>query len=158
MNLDALSTNNPFLTFMIGDFNAKSSNWYLSDITSFEGSQIEFLASQSALSQVVKEPNHILNNSKSCIDLISTSQPNMIMDCGIYPSLHSNCHHQMIYGKFDLKIFYPPLYKRTVWHFPRASSDHIKKSINLFDGNLRLIISMSLSRFLFLRDNYQYHV
>ena len=26
INLDALSTNNPFLTFMIGDFNAKSSN------------------------------------------------------------------------------------------------------------------------------------
>ena len=37
MNLDALSTNNPFFTIMIGDFNAKSSNWYLDDITSSEG-------------------------------------------------------------------------------------------------------------------------
>ena len=27
MNLDAISTNNPSLTVMIGDFNAKSSNW-----------------------------------------------------------------------------------------------------------------------------------
>ena len=45
MNLDALSANNPFLTVMIGDFNAKSSNWYLNDVTSFEGSQIKFLAS-----------------------------------------------------------------------------------------------------------------
>ena len=48
MNLDILSTNNPFLTVMIGNFNAKSSNWYLNDITSFEGSQTEFLASQYA--------------------------------------------------------------------------------------------------------------
>ena len=45
MNLDALSTNNPFLTIMICDFNAKSTNWYLIDITSFEGSKIEPIAS-----------------------------------------------------------------------------------------------------------------
>ena len=133
MNLDALSTNNPFLTVMIGDFNAKSSNWYLNDITSFEGSQIEFLASQFAMSQVINEPTHILDNSKSCIDLIFTSQPNMIMDSGVHPSLHSNCHHQIVYAKFDLRVFYPPLYERTVWHFSRANSDHIKKAINLFD-------------------------
>ena len=50
MNFDAISTNNPFLTVMIGNFNAKSSNWYLNDITTFEGSQIEFLASQFAVS------------------------------------------------------------------------------------------------------------
>ena len=50
MNLEALSINNPFLTVMIGDFNAKLSNWYLNDITSFEGLQIEFLASQFVMS------------------------------------------------------------------------------------------------------------
>ena len=33
MNLDALSTNNPFLKVMIGNFSVKSSNWYLDDIT-----------------------------------------------------------------------------------------------------------------------------
>ena len=65
MNLDARSTNNPFHTVMIGNFNAKSSNWYLNDITSFEGSQIEFLAPQFAMSQAIKEPTHILDNSKS---------------------------------------------------------------------------------------------
>ena len=46
MNLDALSTNNPFLTIMIGDFNAKQRSWYLNDITSFQGSKIEPIASQ----------------------------------------------------------------------------------------------------------------
>ena len=80
MNLDPQSTNNPFLTTMIGDFNAKSSSWYLNDITSFEGSQITFLASQFTMYQVIKEPTQILDNSYSCIDIIFTSQPNMIMD------------------------------------------------------------------------------
>ena len=50
INLGALSANNPFLIIMIGDFNAKSSNWYLNDVTCFEGSQIEFVASQFAMS------------------------------------------------------------------------------------------------------------
>ena len=57
----------------------------------------------------------------------------MIMDSGVHPSLHSNCHHQLIYTKFDLKVFYPPPYERTVWYFSRANSDHIKKAINLFN-------------------------
>ena len=93
MILEALSINNLFLTVMIGDFNAKLNNWYLNNITSFEGSQIEFLASQFAMCQVIKEPTHILDILKSCIDLIFTSQPNMIMDSGVHPLLHSNCHH-----------------------------------------------------------------
>ena len=102
-------------------------------IKSFEGSQIEFLASQFAMSQVINELTHILDNSKSCIDLIFTSQPNMIMDSGVYTSIHSNCHHQIIYAKFDLKVFYPLSYERIVWHFSRANSDYIKKAIKLFD-------------------------
>ena len=39
-NLDTLSTNNSLLTVMISDFNAKSSNWYLNDITTLR-SQIK---------------------------------------------------------------------------------------------------------------------
>ena len=66
-------------------------------------SQSEFLASQSALSHVINEPTHILDNSKPCIDLIFTSQPNMIIGSGVHPLLHSNFHHQIIDAKFDLK-------------------------------------------------------
>ena len=57
----------------------------------------------------------------------------MIMDSGAHPLLHSNCHHQIIYAKFDLKFFYPPRYERTVCLFSRENSDHIKKAINPFD-------------------------
>ena len=71
---------------MIGDFIAKSGNWYLNDITSFDSSQIEFVASQFAVSQIIREPTHILDNLKPCIDLTFTSQPNMIMDSGKHPS------------------------------------------------------------------------
>ena len=133
LNLDALLCGNLFLTVMIGDFNAKFKDWCSIDITSFEGSELDFLTSQFGLSQIIKEPTHILDNSRSCIDVIFTSQPNMVIDSGVHASLHANCHHQIIYAKFDLKIIYPPPYERTVWHFKHANSDHIKRAIDIFD-------------------------
>ena len=118
---------------MIGDFNAKSKDWCSIDITSFEGSEHDFLTSQFGLLQIIKELAHILDNSRPCIDLIFTSQPNMVIDSAVHASLHANCHHQIIYAKFDLKIIYPPPYERTVWHFKHTNSDRIKRSINIFD-------------------------
>ena len=56
----------------LGDFNAKSSNWYNKDITSDEGRKIDALTSQNGLHQEINEPTHTLNNSSSCIDLILT--------------------------------------------------------------------------------------
>ena len=109
---------------MIVDFNAKSKGWCSIDIISFEGSELDFLTSQFGLSQII-EPTHILDKSRSCIDLIFTSQP-VVIDSGVHASLHSNCHHQIIYAKFDLKIIYP-------WHFKHVSSDHIKRAIDIFD-------------------------
>ena len=41
MTLELLAQKNPFLLTAIGDFNAKSSNWYNKHKTSFEGNAIE---------------------------------------------------------------------------------------------------------------------
>ena len=100
----------------LGDFNAKSSNWYNKDITSDEGRKIETVTSENGLPQEINEPTHILNNSSSCIDLIFNSQPNLLIECGVHPSLHPNCHHQIIFAKFNLDIVYPPPYEREIWH------------------------------------------
>ena len=43
-----------------------------------------------------------LPNSLSRIDLIFSDQPNLAVDCGVHPSLHPNCHHEIIYCKFIL--------------------------------------------------------
>ena len=32
----------------------------------------------------------------------------MITNSGVHPSLHQNCHHQKIFAKVNMKIFYPP--------------------------------------------------
>ena len=131
--MESITQKNPFLTVVIGDFNAKSSKWWIDDKTTQEGLKIENLLSQFSLSQVINEPTHISQNFNSCIDLLFTNQQNLITDSGIHPSLHSNCHHQIIYGKFNLKIFYPPPYERHIWHYKHTNTDMISKAIQGFD-------------------------
>ena len=114
LTMESITQKNPFLTVVIGDFNAKSSKWWIDDKTTQEGLKIENLLSQFSLSQVINEPTHISPNFNSCIDLLFTNQKNLITDSGIHPSLHSNCHHQISYGNFNLKIFYPSPYERHI--------------------------------------------
>ena len=98
LTLDKIHENNPFMTIVLGDFNAKSNNWCKSDITSLEGSKIDTIANSYGLNQLIQEPTHMLNSSSSCIDLIFTSQPNLVMESGIHSSSHSNCHHQIVFA------------------------------------------------------------
>ena len=69
---------------------------------------IKNLTSQFGLHQVIEEPIHILDTSYSCIDLIFALQPNLVNESGVHSSLHSNCHHQIIFAKFNLEVAYPP--------------------------------------------------
>ena len=87
LNLETLCQNNPFLIVLIGDLNAKSKNWYSHDKTSHEGNEIENVTAQFGLKQIIKEPTHVSNTSSSCIDIITTSQPNWIIGCPVY-TLH----------------------------------------------------------------------
>ena len=78
-------------------------------------------------------PFHISNTSSSCIDLIFTSQLNLITDSGAHSSLHSNCHHQIIFAKFNLHIVYPPSYLREIWHYREANTRLIRRTIKEFN-------------------------
>ena len=133
LTLDILAQKNPFLMVAPGDSNTKSSNWHIKDITSDEGRKIEAATLQNSLHQEINEPTHILNNSTSCIDLIFNSQPNLIIESGVHPSLHPNCHHQIVFAKFNLDIVYPPPYEREIWNYLKANIDLIKRAINSFD-------------------------
>ena len=116
---------------LLGDFNAKCTNWYKHDHTNF--ANFIQTSSQCRLYEVINEPTHILENSSSCIDLIFTSQPNLITESGVHPSLNPNCHHQVIYAKFNLKS--------TVHLHMNVKSGIIKKQILiLFNDQLECLI------------------
>ena len=130
LTLDTIIKKNIFLTVTLGDFNAKTTNWYKNDINSYEGLKIDTITSQFGLQQLINEPTHLTANSSSCIDLIFTSQPNLVMESGVHYSLHPYCHHQIVFAKISLKIFYLPPYEREIWHFEKANADLIRRSID----------------------------
>ena len=114
LTIESLAQKNPFLMVALGDFNAKSSNWFNKDITSDEGRKIEAVTSKNGFHQEINELTHILNNSSSYTDLIFNSQPNLLIEFGVHPPLHPNCHHQIIFTKFNLDIVYLPPYEREI--------------------------------------------
>ena len=107
--------------------------WYSQNTNILEGISVENVASQLGLHQIIKEPAHILENLSSCIDLVFKSYPDLIVDSGLRPSLHPNCHHKIIYSKFYLKIHYPPPYTCQVWHYKDSNDDLIERAINQFN-------------------------
>ena len=110
MNLENIVQINPFLVVAVVDFNAKSSKWSCHYKSTFKGNAIGNIPSQLGLHQAIKEPTPILDTSSLCTDLIFTSLPSLIIDSGVHLSLHSNCHHQIVYTKSNLEITYPHPY------------------------------------------------
>ena len=86
---------------ILGDFNVRSKS---KDITSNKGSQTDSLTSTYRLQQLISDPTFILLNPSTCIDLMFTEELNLDVESGVHPSLHTNCHHQITYCKFNLVI------------------------------------------------------
>ena len=137
LTIDTIVNKNPFLIVALGDFNVKTTNWYKNDKNSCEGLKIDTITSQFGLQKLINEPTHLTANSSSCIDLIFTSQPNLVMESGVHSSLHPNCHHQIVFAKINLKNYYPPPYEREIWHYEKANADLICTSIDQFPWDNR---------------------
>ena len=103
--LDSLVQNSPFLVVFTDGFNEKPKNWYKNDNCTFEGNPIENVTSQFSLKQLIKESTHFLDNPSSCIDLIFISRANLLIESGGHRPLHSYCHHQIVYSKFDFQNY-----------------------------------------------------
>ena len=99
-----------------------------------EGTALNSLFTELDLDQIITEPTHFFNDhsNPSCIDLILTDQPNLVLDSGVRPSLDPSVHHQMTFCKLNFKIPPPPKYDRKLWHFKKAQIDLIQKAIKSF--------------------------
>ena len=81
----------------MADFNGHSSFWWPGGYETPERSEIDDLFTSLGLHQLIHEPtNFEPNKNPSCIDLLVTNQPNIILDSGTRPSLDPFCHHQII--------------------------------------------------------------
>ena len=121
-----IKAESPFATFFTGDFNAHSLLWWPDGDTNPEGLEIENLITSLGLSQIISEPtNFEPNKHPSCIDIIITDQPHLVLDCGSRACLDFYC-------KVNFRLPPPPPFERKIWHFKRANTVAIKKSMTSF--------------------------
>ena len=144
---------NPNMVMLLGDFNAKLSTWKHDDPDTEEGVEIAALTSSYGLTQMISEATHILANSATCIDLLFTNQPNLISKCGVYSSLHPNCHHQIIYATVNYKIYFPPPYERKIYHYNRADTKSIQNCLANIDWD-RAFYNLSVNQQVDTFNNY----
>ena len=120
----------PFLSVIMGDFNARTSCWWSEDINTSEGLKLLSLTSANGVSQLINEPTHLQTSDSSCIDLNFTDQLNLSVTSEIHASLRPNCHHQIVHSSLNLNISYPPPYQRLVWDYEKSDSKNIRKTLD----------------------------
>ena len=95
--MNNINSLNPAISIITGDFKGKCSKWYSFDTSNNIGKELDTVTSTVGYSQVIDKPTHFTNNSSSCIDLVFTSDPSILVDLHIEKSLSTSCHHDMIY-------------------------------------------------------------
>ena len=130
LTLDNVTNNSPIMTVSLGDFNVKSLNWYKHTLEIM--CQIWRLSLKLWITKIIDKPTHNLAESSSCIDLLFTSNQGLLMDSRVHLLLHSNCHHQIVYAKFTLKIHCPPPCKQEIWHYQQVAVADIRNAIKHF--------------------------
>ena len=126
----------PHCIILTGDLNAHLSEWY-GDDDNF-GLTFQRIFNKYGISQLIHEPTYLTNRSKTCIDILATDQPNLVLKSEVHPSLHTNCHHQVIYSKININCPPPPPHTRHIWHYSRAKVDSMQKASFDYDWDQAL--------------------
>ena len=131
--MNNINSLNPAISIITGDFNGKCSKWYSFDASDNIGKELDTIISTAGYSQIIDKPTHFTNNSSSCIDLIFTSNPSILVDSWIEKSLSNSCHHDFIYGKINFRVPLPLPYFRTIWDYKSADASSIQHAIENFN-------------------------
>ena len=78
-----INNGKPALSIIRSDFNTRSQSWWSNDInTTTERSKLLTLSFSNSFSQLINEPIQMQTNSISCIDLLFTDKPRLLVDSG----------------------------------------------------------------------------
>ena len=73
----------------------------------------------------------------SFIDLIFCTNQSVISNHGVDVSIFDKCHHNIIYGKVDIRVPFPSSYVQEVWDYKKANIENIKKQyLHILGGRL----------------------
>ena len=125
----------PLCSIVTGDFNARCSSWWENDITNLQGQELDSLTLSAGYNHIIDKPTHVINTSMSCIDLIFCNNQSVISNHGVDVSIFDKCPHNVICGKINIRVPFPPTYVREVWDYEKANIKNIKKAMCNVDWN-----------------------
>ena len=97
---------------------------------------------------MINEPTHILESFSSCIHLVFVSQPNLITESDVHPSLHPNSYHQIIFTKCNREVHHPSPYFHEVWYYQDANTSLIRRAVAMFDLD-RIFVNTNINKKVF---------
>ena len=150
--LSDINSRKPSISVILGYFNARSTSWWSSEIDSLEGSKLFSLSTLNGFHQIISEPTHVQSNSSSCIDLIFTDKPSLVINNGAHASLHSSCHHQIIHCTFNLNIVYSRPYQCLLWNYKKADVSKKQKALKFVNWD-RLLDNKNVDSQVLLFNN-----
>ena len=125
-----ISKENPAVTIITGDFNARSPLFWENDTENSEGRVFNNFLISNNLDELINEPTHIRDDgSQSCIDLICTDQPYIFTETGVLQSLDPHSKHKIVHGTLNFHTPCPPPYKRKVWNYKSAKTNLIRNEL-----------------------------
>ena len=77
--------------------------------------------------QIIDKLSYVINNSKSYIVLIFWTNQNLISKCSVDASLFDKCHHNIIYGKINIRVPLSPVFICEVCNYSKADVQNIQK-------------------------------
>ena len=131
--LNNINDHRPSCSVIVGDFNAKCSKWYPLDKNNAAGETLQTYTTTAGYSQLINKSTHCVNGSSSCIDLIFTSNTNLVTDFEVDPTLYKTRHYNLIFGKINFNIPLPPPFYRDIWDCKRDNVEMIQKAITNFN-------------------------
>ena len=139
-----IKNENPHASFFTGDFNGHSQFWWSDGDTTPKGRENENPLSSLTLSNSFLNQQILSRTETPCINLMITGQPNLVLDRGTRASLDSFWHHQITYCKVSFNIPPPPPLERKIWHYHRANTTLLKRSMCSFIDFSTLILTKIL--------------
>ena len=133
--LSNINDDHPTCSILEGNFNTKSSKWCNKDKSNRAGIELDNITTSAGYSQLINELTHFVNKTSSCIDPIFSSDLDITTNCGIVNTINEKCHHDIIYGTFNLNVPLRPPYYREVCDYKHANTENIQKAISMFDSH-----------------------
>ena len=137
------------ISLTLGNFEARSTCWWFNDIDSAKETKLFWLSTSNGFHQIIIEPMHTQRNSSSCINLIFTDQPRLVIINSVQASLHSSCHYQIIHCTLNPNIVYPLLINAYFRTRKRLMFQIYKKLYNWWTRTNYLITKMLILKFFF---------